>query len=332
MKINLSSKYLLRKMGILFFFLMGFALLADKQVVNSKKYVSLLGVGLDVDWMKTGQGMKYYDTQTVKDFKKIGLSHVRIRMKDKLSKDKLELLDKIVQDCLDNKLIPILAYQGNQFKTNPNEKTLNEVVEWWKVISERYKGYDPLLSFDIIIEVTDKLNKDPEILNQLYARAVKEIRKTNPSRFIFLSPRLRSSPENLKELKIPVGHNDSVLAEWHFYAAGPSKKNENKLWTTGTEKEKDLIREKIQYAMDWQKETGLFSWVGAWMPGNYNDGNDYDVSEQVIFAGFVSCELKKNKIPHAVNSDTKFYDRKQKKWNEKMKPVLEAILNPKQCK
>ena len=46
------------------------------------------------------------------------------------------------------------------------------------------------------------------------------------------------------------------MAEWHFYASGPDKTNEKKLWTTGTDAEKKLITDKIQTALAWQQQTG----------------------------------------------------------------------------
>lgn len=48
---------------------------------------------------------------------------------------------------------------------------------------------------------------------------------------------VRSDPDNLKLLKIPSESNKYLIAKWHFYAAGPSKTNDKKQWTTGTEKE-----------------------------------------------------------------------------------------------
>ncbi|KGG79391.1 hypothetical protein Y919_12475 [Caloranaerobacter azorensis H53214] len=69
------------------------------------------------------------------------------------------------------------------------------------------------------------------------------------------------------------------MAEWHFYASGPSKTNKRKLWTIGTEEEKQLITNKINIALEWQKNAGIPTWVGAWLPSNYNDGNDYSISE-----------------------------------------------------
>ena len=53
---------------------------------------------------------------------------------------------------------------------------------------------------------------------------------------IIISPRLRSDAQYLSELKIPSQANGYLMAEWHFYAAGPSKDNDRKLWTIGTEK------------------------------------------------------------------------------------------------
>ena len=116
------------------------------------------------------------------------------------------------------------------------------------------------------------------------------------------------------------------MAEWHFYAAGPSKDNDRKLWTIGTENEKKLITDKINYALEWQKKTGIPTWVGAWMPGNYNDGDDYSVEEQVIFADFMTSSLVNAKIPFAVNSDTKFYDRENNDWIDNMQPVFNIIF------
>ena len=107
------------------------------------------------------------------------------------------------------------------------------------------------------------------------------------------------------------------MCEWHFYASGPDKTNEKKKWTTGTEAEKELIREKIRLALAWEKKTGIETWVGAWMAGNYNKGDDYSIDEQVNFANFVTCELTKNNIPFAFNSDVKFYDRLTNNWIKK---------------
>lgn len=301
----------------------------DNSAILPKNYQTLLGKGMDVDWVKTGQGIGAYNKQTVKDFKAIGLSHVRIRIKDNADDKLLKHLDKVVNDCLAENLIPIIAYQGAEFKGKPTEENLDKIVKWWKTVANYFKSKSHKVSFDLLIEVTEALNKEPEILNQLYEKTVAEIRKTNPTRIIFISPIVRSAPEHLKDLKIPTQHNNYLMAEWHFYASGPDKSNEVKKWTTGTAAEKELIRAKIRTAKEWQQKTGIYTWVGAWMPGNYNKGDEYTVAEQVVFANFVTCELTKNKIPFAFNSDVKFYDREKNKWLTDMKPVLDEILKTK---
>ncbi|OSA99683.1 UNVERIFIED_ORG: glycosyl hydrolase family 5 [Clostridium botulinum] len=293
--------------------------------INPWNYTQMLGKGLDVDWSKTKDGKEFYNSKTAKDFSDMGIKHVRIRIKDDMDDESFKILDKQINDCIDNNIIPIIAYQADELKNNPSDKNLSNVVKWWKKVAQHYKDYSYLLSFDLIIEVTDSLNKEPKRLNEIYEEIVNEIRKTNPKRILMISPRVRSNPAYLNDLKIPTKHNGYLMAEWHFYASGPSKTNKEKLWTIGTNEEKQIIIDKINLAVDWQKKTGIPTWVGAWMPGDYNDGNNYSVQEQAVFAKFVSSELDKANIPFAVNSDTKFYDRVNNRWNNEMLPVLNAI-------
>lgn len=142
-----------------------------------------------------------------------------------------------------------------------------------------------------------------------------------------MSPRVRSDAAYLKELEIPTQANGYMMAEWHFYASGPSKENARKLWTTGTDGEKKLIKDKINLAKTWQKDTGIPTWVGAWMAGNYNDGDDYTIEEQVKFAHYMVAQLQKANIPFAVNSDTKFYNRESNKWITHMLPLRYCIFD-----
>lgn len=294
--------------------------------VSPQKYQQLLGKGMDVDWSKTSKGKDTYSQKMVKDFKDAGISHVRIRVKDEADENLFKSLDKQIDDCIENGLIPVLAYQADEMKNDPSKKNIKKVAKWWSEVAGRYKDKSYMLSFDLIIEVTDELNDKPETLNEIYEELVSEVRKTNPERIIMIYPRVRSDAQYLQDLKIPSKHNNYLMAEWHFYASGPSKTNDRKLWTTGTLEEKQKVLDKINLAKEWSSKTGIPTWVGAWMPGNYNDGNDYSIEEQVVFAKFVSESLYDAGIPFAVNSDTKFYDSEGNKWIEDMKPVFDCIF------
>lgn len=297
------------------------------EAIEPWTYQLILGEGMDVDWAKTSEGINTYNSTIPKDFKEAGVDHVRIRVKDNVDSQLIEHLKTIVSDCLDVGLIPIIAYQADAFKNNPSKENLADVVDWWDKVANEFKETSYLLSFDVMIECSDELNKRQDMLDDMYENVVSKIRETNEKRIIMISPRVRSDPEYLKELKIPAMHNGYLMAEWHFYAAGPSKTNSKKLWTNGTEEEKKLITDKINAALEWQKETKIPTWVGAWMPGNYNDEDDYTIEEQCQFSQYMTESLKKARIPFAVNSDTKFYDRLDYSWYSEMKPVFNAIFN-----
>ena len=301
---------------------------ARNNPIDPWTYQSLLGRGMDVDWCKTRQGMETYDRQIVENFRDMGLSHVRIRVKDDADEQLFSVLDRVIDDCLDCGVIPVLAYQADDMKNQPTQKNIDRVADWWQTVAERYRDKSYRLSFDLVIEVTNALNDKPELLNDIYEQLVSVVRKSNHDRILMISPRLRSDSAYLSDLEIPSDANGYLMAEWHFYAAGPSKTNEKKLWTTGTPAERQLVQSKIDKALQWQRETGIPTWVGAWMPGNYNDGNDYTLDEQLAFASFVAQALEDASIPFAVNSDTKFYDRVEKRWYSEMLPLTMELFQP----
>lgn len=193
-------------------------------------------------------------------------------------------------------------------------------------MAERCKDFSPKVSFDLIVEPSDKVKKDVAELNSLYEDCVTAIRKTNPKRIIFIAPPKLSHPESLKYLQTPSQSNSYLMVEWHFYAAGPSNTNNKKRWTSGTAEEKQLIKKSIKVAVDWQKKTGIYTWVGAWMPGDYNKGDNYSVKEQIAFASFMTQQLDKYGIPFAINSDDKFYDYQAENWIPQYKDLLNSIF------
>ena len=94
---------------------------------------------MDVDWSKTNQGRKYYNSQSAVDFAAAGISHGRIRIADKVDQELLEGLDRQIRDCLDNGIIPIIAYQADAFKNDPSDKNIENVVTWWSEVAEHYQ-------------------------------------------------------------------------------------------------------------------------------------------------------------------------------------------------
>ena len=76
--------------------------------------------------------------------------------------------------------------------------------------------YPDSLSFDLLIEYSDALNKDQVMLDTMFEEVFAAIREDNPTRILFISPRGRSSPGNLVDLSIPSRGGRYLMAEWHF--------------------------------------------------------------------------------------------------------------------
>ncbi|WP_455051201.1 glycoside hydrolase family 5 protein [Leyella stercorea] len=302
---------------------------AQPSAIAPQNYQQMLKKGIDVDWWGRSEKNKYgaYSETAVKRFAQQGIKHVRFRLHHyRFTDEDFKRLFSQINTCMQNDLIPIIAFSAKPYKENPNAEEHEKVVKWWKIMAERCKNLSPMVSFDLIVEPSDKVKKDVAELNSLYEDCVATIRKTNPKRIIFIAPPKLSHPEGLKYLQAPSQSNGYLMAEWHFYAAGPSKTNDKKRWTTGTAEEKQLIKKSIKVAVDWQKKTGIYTWVGAWMPGDYNKGDNYSVKEQIEFASFMTQQLDKYGIPFAINSDDKFYDYQAESWIPKYKDLLNSIF------
>ena len=302
---------------------------AQSSAIAPQNYQQMLKKGIDVDWWGRSEKNKYgaYSETAVKRFAQQGIKHVRFRLHHyRFTDEDFKRLFSQINTCMQNDLIPIIAFSAKPYKENPNAEEHEKVVKWWKIMAERCKDLSPKVSFDLIVEPSEKVKKDVAELNSLYEDCVATIRKTNPKRIIFIAPPKLSHPEGLKYLQTPSQSNSYLMAEWHFYAAGSSKTNNKKRWTSGTAEEKQQIKKSIKVAVDWQKETGIYTWVGAWMPGDYNKGDNYSVKEQIEFASFMTKQLDKYGIPFAINSDDKFYDYHVENWIPQYKDLLDSIF------
>ena len=309
--------------------LTAFVVNAQPSAIAQQDYQQMLKKGIDVDWWGRSEKNKYgaYSETAVKRFAQQGIKHVRFRLHHyRFTDEDFKRLFSQINTCMQNDLIPIIAFSAKPYKENPNAEEHEKVVKWWKIMAERCKYLSPKVSFDLIVEPSDKVKKDVAELNSLYEDCVATIRKTNPKRIIFIAPPKLSHPEGLKYLQVPSQSNSYLMAEWHFYAAGPSKTNNKKRWTSGTAEEKQLIKKSIKVAVDWQKKTGIYTWVGAWMPGDYNKDDNYSVKEQIEFASFMTKQLDKYGIPFAINSDDKFFDYQAENWISQYKDLLDSIF------
>ena len=143
----------------------GWAIAAEPPL-TAARYAQMLGVGMDVDWARTERGIREFDPLVVRDFQVKGIHHVRIRVAGEPTEARLIHLRKLVEACEQYGVIPIIAYQADEYKNDPKADTEKEVINWWIAVAHYFGQRSPLLGFDLIYEPADKLNHNVASLNR----------------------------------------------------------------------------------------------------------------------------------------------------------------------
>lgn len=111
--------------------------IADRPI-TPKEMQRMMGRGFDVQWAEFSKKIELYGEDEVKAIKQKGFNTARIRTKLPADETLFKVLDRCINDCLNNGIIPALAYNALDYELNPNEMTLAECAEWWKIIAEHY--------------------------------------------------------------------------------------------------------------------------------------------------------------------------------------------------
>lgn len=300
-------------------------------VLYPDELVQMMGKGFDVAWSEFNKYIENHDEQKVIDIAGAGFTMVRIRVNKPATDELFSHLDEQIDQCLKHGLIPVLAFHGHDAEEGADMEQAKQVtVDWWRTVAERYKDYSDLLVFNLFVELNGNLKKDHQLLNEFYADIIPAIRESNPYRILIVPPVGLSKPANLQYIQLPDETDPFIMMEWHCYAAGPALEG-NKQWTTGTPEERQLVLDHFEAAKEYMKATGRSTWLGAWMAGNYNKGNEYDIPSQVQFATFFVRELAKIEVPWCINTDDKFYDYLNLRWYPEGEyggiPVRDVILD-----
>ncbi len=305
------------------------------RAITPQEMVKRMGVGVDATWSEVPGKIAAYTPEATAAFAREGFRHIRLRVAEDNASKMWPYLDREVHDALNNGMIPIIANQSATFEDDPTPEHQAAWVAWWGEVAEHYRDAPYELMFDLEIEIaaSSPLSDEPITqLNQAYRQAISAIRKTgghNDKRIIIVSAHRRSDPKKLEMLDISSFRgNTYLIGEFHEgYASGPSKDPDSShCYTDGNDADIERIESRVKAAVAWRKKTGIPVWEGAWMPGNYNKGDDYSIEEQKHFARDFVRILNRYNIPHAINATKKFYDVTTNQWNER-REVVDTILN-----
>ena len=301
-----------RYIGILLLFISGVCH-SNAQWISPSKYQEVLGQGIDVDWWSEGADYSNCDwDQAISDFNDAGIRHIRITLhNDIMHPADFVMLDRQINACIRFGIYPIIAYRPTFVFSGTPAAYRRHLTEWWRAMALHYRSHSPYLSFDLLFEPDITMFSTFDDLNVFYEDCVTAIRISNPYRILFIAPSYNSNPMYLKHLRIPSRHNGYLMAEWHFFARGEYNRAWNS-WQNDRVAQSRWIDERIQAALSWQRATGIYTWVGGWMPASYFDGGMSSIGD--AYTAFLCEALAVAHIPFAVHGIARYYNYTSRSW------------------
>ena len=211
-----------------------------------------------------------------------GTTTQRLRRSNRLSADIFGKVDLLVTNALAAGLnVVINIHHFDAFTSEPDQHT-NQFHAIWRQVAAHYATAPPGLAFELLNEPKDKATT--AVMNPIYAYAIREIRKTNPNRTIFVGPGRWNQVSELPNLKLPEADRNIIVTihsydPFYFTHQGAS-------WTKPQTDTKGIIfpgppKMPLAPAPTVASNKGVISWIK-----DYNTVNaDKNPSSARAFAG-----------------------------------------------
>ena len=131
--------------------------------VTASEYQRHLGPGMNANYFRHKVGpLAKYNPQNIQDLKDLGFRHIRLRCKadlydsyysERFRNVFLANLVKVVDECIDNGIAPIVTFRDRELETRANETDRQNYLEWWRIVAEELKDRNYLLSFNLFTEL-----------------------------------------------------------------------------------------------------------------------------------------------------------------------------------
>jgi endoglucanase len=178
------------------------------------------------DYLEAPPGQSWGVTVSADEFaimRAEGFDHVRVPVgwqhyagpapEFTLSPEIFARVDFVVTNALANHLaVMINIHYFDELDRDPAGNT-EKFLALWRQIAAHYRNFPGQLAFELDNEPHE--NATTTVMNPIYARAITEIRRTNPQRTIFVEPGNWGSVGELENLVIP--SDDNVIVSVHCY-------------------------------------------------------------------------------------------------------------------
>jgi endoglucanase len=238
-----------------------------------------------------------------------------------------ERIDWVLDQCEANKLNAVVNMHHYDELDKDPDKNVPRFVALWKQIAARYKDRPASVYFELYNEPHDKLND--EKWNDALAKALAEVRKTNPTRPVIVGPTAWNGIGKLPKLNLPDEPN--LIVTVHYYSpfefthqgaewADAKVRNLKGITWEGTDAQMAALRKDFDAAGKWAKENKRPIYLGEF--GAYSKG---DMDSRAKWTRAVAREAEARGFSWAYwefGAGFGVYDREKKEWRE---PLLKAL-------
>jgi endoglucanase len=239
----------------------------------------------------------------------------------------MELVDEAIQQGLQNGLQVILDFHHyDEIMEAPQEHT-DRFLAIWQQLAERYREAPDNLYFELLNEPHGSM--DNLRWNELLAKAIEEIRVSNPERWIIVGGIDFNHIRSLDGLVLP--DDERIIATFHFYEpfefthqGAPWVANAAQ-WSgvqwTGKEEEKQAIEIVLDEAVEWSRRHGI-----PLTMGEFGAITKADESSRRSWSAFMADQARQRGIAWVywdICGEFRAMDCETGIWDQ---PLLEALM------
>ena len=205
-----------------------------KSTINTKKFSVKKGTNV-AHWLSQSKSrgterMMFFTKSDVDSIAGMGFDHIRLPIDEEQMwneqgerhEDAFELMTSCIDWCIEKNLrviVDLHILRSHHFNakekplwTNPAEQ--EKFYNLWVDLSKALINYpNNMVAYELMNEA---VADDPELWNNLVAKAVQVIRKTEPQRTIVIGSNKWQQVQTFDELKIPEG-DKNIFLSFHFY-------------------------------------------------------------------------------------------------------------------
>ncbi len=260
---------------------------------------------------------------------RIKISPFRFSMKDAdhtINPKFFKTLDWIIAQSLKNNLMAIVDFHEHGAIEKDPLGTKPMLLAMWKQIATRYSDQPQ----DVVFEIANEPNMDPELWNQIHKEAYDIIRKSNPNRTLLIGTVYGNQINHLKDLKLPEDDRNIIVAI-HYYSPmkfthqgapwSVKSKDFSGITWTGTKEETEAVNADFDSAQNWSLKNNRPLTLGEF--GAYDKG---DMKSRATWTDYVARKAEARNWSWSYwqfDSDFIVYDIDKDEW---VKPIKNALV------